>query len=83
MQILINLRYFTHDEFVGVAAFKQIEAAEAERNARFVSVGILAAQEDIWQHADTLHRFARCVQCLIHGFFRSISRIADHMKWNA
>lgn len=52
-------RYFVHDKYVGLAAFQSAEATEAERNARFMSVGILAARERIWLHAPALKDLAR------------------------
>jgi len=51
--------YFVHKEYVGLAAFQSAEATEAERNARFVSVGILAARTEIWRYAQPLKDLAK------------------------
>lgn len=40
-----DLVYFTHAGYAGLAAFAQGEGSAAERNATFVSVGVLVARE--------------------------------------
>jgi len=51
--------YFVHDEQKGLAAFCSGEAPEAERNARFVSVGVLTQHDTVWVHAETLRDLAK------------------------
>jgi len=51
--------YFVHDEQLGLAAFCSGEATEAERNARFVSVGVLTQHDTAWAHAGTLRNLAK------------------------
>jgi len=51
--------YFVHDEQLGLAAFGSGEATEAERNARFISVGILTKHDTAWAHAARLRDLAR------------------------
>jgi hypothetical protein len=53
------LRYFVHEGYTGASAFQSAEASEAERNARFVSVGVLASGEDAWTYAAELQELAR------------------------
>lgn len=40
-----DLVYFTHEGFAGLSAFARGDASEADRNANFVSVGILVRRE--------------------------------------
>lgn len=48
-----------HGKYVGLAAFQGVDATEEERNARFVSVGILAPPEQIWLYAQALKDLAK------------------------
>lgn len=59
-----NRRYFTHDKYAGLSAFVSKAASEEERNANFVSVGILVPQTygrlgRAWMHAQRLRELAR------------------------
>lgn len=38
---MLERRYFTHGDYAGISAFVSGVAAESERNARLVAVGIL------------------------------------------
>ena len=52
-------RYFVHDKYTGIAAFQSEDATEAERNARFVSIGVLSVNEKLWLYAPALQDLAR------------------------
>lgn len=59
----LDERYFTHAGYAGVGAFRSEDGAESERNARFVSVGVLVPRGGGkfgrgWLHADEMRRLA-------------------------
>lgn len=61
-----DLVYFVHGEHVGVSAFLQEEGDTSQRNARFVSVGLLVPLSygrlgRSWLHAQTLRALAKHV----------------------
>ena len=56
-------RYFTHGEYAGVSAFVSKAAAEEDRNAHFVAVGVLVPLSygrlgRAWMHAEGLRTLA-------------------------
>ncbi|KAF8425863.1 hypothetical protein EV426DRAFT_636325 [Tirmania nivea] len=61
-----DLVYFVHGSFAGVSAFINQPAAESERNAMMVSVGILVPLSygrlgRSWRHAENLKELARSI----------------------
>ncbi|KAL1304562.1 hypothetical protein AAFC00_003538 [Neodothiora populina] len=59
-----DLVYFVHDEYAGVSAFVQGEAAEEHRNANFAAVGVLVPLSygrlgRSWLHAKSLRELAQ------------------------
>lgn len=61
--MLIPGRYFVHDRYIGLSAFINQPAGEAERNAIMLSVGILAPLSHgrlgrSWKHAAGLKELA-------------------------
>ncbi|KAH3977518.1 hypothetical protein HBH98_071140 [Parastagonospora nodorum] len=60
-----DLVYFTHEGYAGLSAFARGEAGSEERNANFVSVGVLARRDGIlgrtWGVAGRLESIARTI----------------------
>jgi hypothetical protein len=57
-------RYFVHEEYAGICAFINQPAAEAERNALMLAVGVLVPLSfgrlgKSWRHADGLKKLAK------------------------
>lgn len=62
--VLILGRYFVHEEYAGICAFVNQPAAEAERNALMLAVGVLVPLSfgrlgKSWRHAAGLKKLAK------------------------
>lgn len=62
-----DLIYFVHENYAGLSAFVNARAAETERNASMIAVGIMVPLSygrlgRCWKHADKLKEIARYVR---------------------
>ncbi|CRG89339.1 hypothetical protein PISL3812_06375 [Talaromyces islandicus] len=83
-----DLVYFVHDQYAGISAFVNQPAAEAERNALMLSVGVLVPLSfgrlgKSWRHAIGLRELAKLVtepQVVLNGTNKACRKCADDVR---